>query len=190
MLSQRFSHFLDRPLSPLARHVPFSPNAISIAGLVITAAASVVIPFDLLIGGILVAIGGLFDVIDGIVARASGRRTTFGAFLDSTLDRYSDSLLIIGAAWYFYITGDLAGVVISACGLVGALVTSYARARAEGLGIDCNVGILERPERVVIIALGCVTNLLLPAMIIICVLGHITVIQRIMHVHGRLSKKA
>jgi phosphatidylglycerophosphate synthase len=188
LLSRRFGHILDKPLAPLAKYIPLSPNALSITGLVITAVAFFVIPIDLLTGGILVAIGGLFDILDGFVARATGKRTTFGAFLDSTLDRYSDSLLIFGVLWYFYIADDIAGMAITACALVGALVTSYARARAEGLGIECNVGILERPERVVIIAVGCITGLLLPAMIIICVLGHITVIQRISHVYKRLRE--
>jgi len=189
LLSRRFGHILDKPLAPLAKYIPLSPNAISIAGLIITAAAAFVIPYDLLTGGVLVAIGGLFDILDGFVARATGKRSSFGAFLDSTLDRYSDSLLIIGVSWYFYAANDITGVVISACALVGALVTSYARARAEGLGIECNVGILERPERVVIIAAGCVTGFLFAAIAIICVLGHITVIQRITHVYKRLRDK-
>jgi phosphatidylglycerophosphate synthase len=186
LLSRRFGHIFDKPLAPIAKYIPLSPNAISMAGLIITAVAAVIIPIDLLAGGVLVAIGGLFDILDGFVARATGKRTSFGAFLDSTLDRYSDSLLILGTSWYFYDAGNIVGVALSACALVGALITSYTRARAEGLGIDCNVGILERPERVVIIAFGCITGLVLPAIIVICVLGHITVIQRIAHVYGRL----
>ena len=189
MLSEWCGHFLDKPLAPLARHIPFSPNCISITGLFITAAASALIPFDLLLGGIFIAVGGLFDILDGLVARTNGKRTRFGAFLDSTLDRYSDSLMIMGAAWYFYAAADVAGLCVSAGALVGSLVTSYARARAEGLGLDCNVGILERPERVVLISAGCITGLLFPAMVIIFVLSHITVIQRILHVQKRLGKE-
>jgi phosphatidylglycerophosphate synthase len=189
LLSRRFGHILDKPFAPVAKYIPLSPNALSITGLIITAVAFFVIPFDLTAGGILVAVGGAFDVLDGFIARATGKRTTFGAFLDSTLDRYSDSLLILGVSWYFYMINDIAGIVISACALVGALVTSYARARAEGLGIECNVGILERPERVVIISVGCITGWILAAMLIICVLGHITVIQRITHVYKRLHDK-
>lgn len=188
MLSEWFGHFLDKPLAPLARRIPFSPNFISITGLFITAAASALIPFDLLLGGIIIAVGGFFDILDGLVARTNCKRTRFGAFLDSTLDRYSDSLMIIGVAWYFYAAGNVAGLLVSAGGLIGSLVTSYARARAEGLGLDCNVGILERPERVVLISAGCITGLLFPAMVIICILSHITVIQRILHVHTQLRK--
>jgi phosphatidylglycerophosphate synthase len=186
LLSRRFGHILDKPLAPLAKYIPLSPNAISITGLLITAVAAFVIPYDLAAGGALVALGGLFDILDGFVARTNGKRTVFGAFLDSTLDRYSDSLLILGVSWYFHASGDTVGLLVSAAALVGALVTSYARARAEGLGIQCNVGILERPERVVIIAAGCITGLVFAAMLIICVLGHITVIQRIAHVRRRL----
>jgi phosphatidylglycerophosphate synthase len=189
LLSEWFGHFLDKPLAPLARRIPFSPNFVSITGLFITAAGSALIPFDLLLSGIIIAIGGFFDILDGLVARTNGKRTRFGAFLDSTLDRYSDSLMILGAAWYFYTAGNVAGLLMSAGGLIGSLVTSYARARAEGLGLDCSVGILERPERVVLISAGCITGLLFPAMVIICILSHVTVIQRIIHVHTQLSKE-
>lgn len=187
MLSEWCGHILDRPLAPLARRIPFSPNILTIAGLFVNAAAAALISYDLVIAGIVVLFGGVFDMLDGVVARANGKSTKFGAFLDSTLDRYSDSLLIIGAAWFFYIAGNSAGVLVSIIALVGSIVTSYARARAEGLGVECNVGILERPERVVLIALGCITGLLLPAMIIIAVLSHITVIQRIFHVYKQLK---
>jgi phosphatidylglycerophosphate synthase len=189
LLSEWFGHILDKPLAPLARRLPFSPNSISIAGLFVTAAASAFIPLDLLIGGFLIAVGGFFDILDGLVARINRKRSIFGAFLDSTLDRYSDSMIIIGASWYFFAAGDMTGVAVSVCGLVGSLATSYARARAEGLGLDCKVGILERPERVLLIALGCITGLLFPAMLIIAVLSHLTVLQRIVHVYSQLRKR-
>jgi phosphatidylglycerophosphate synthase len=187
LLSEWCGHILDRPLAPFAKRIPFSPNILTVTGLFVNAAAAALISYDLLIAGIVVLFGGVFDMFDGIVARANDKTTRFGAFLDSTLDRYSDSLLIIGAAWFFYVAGSSAGVLISTGALVGSLVTSYARARAEGLGVECKAGILERPERVVLIALGCVTSLLLPAMVIIFALSHVTVIQRIIHVHKQLK---
>jgi phosphatidylglycerophosphate synthase len=187
LLSEWCGHVLDRPLAPLARRIPFSPNILTIAGLFVNAAAAALISYDLVLAGAVVLFGGLFDMLDGVVARANGKTTSFGAFLDSTLDRYSDSFLIIGALWYFYVSGSHDGVLISAGALVGSLVTSYARARAEGVGADCKVGILERPERVVLIALGCISGLLLPAMVIILVLSHVTVIQRIIHVYKQLK---
>jgi len=188
LLSEWFGHILDRPLEPLAKRISFSPNILTIAGLFVNAAAAALISYNLFIAGLVVIAGGLFDMLDGIVARANSKTTRLGAFLDSTLDRYSDSLLLVGALWYFSSASDIAGVMVSVGALVGSLVTSYARARAEGLGVECKVGILERPERVVIIALGCLTSLLFPAMVIIFVLSHITVLQRIIHVCKQLGE--
>ena len=186
MIGERFGHFLDKPLAPLAKRIPFSPNAITIAGFIVTALAAVAIPRNLTAGGLLVLAGGAFDMLDGLVARASRRSSAFGAFLDSTLDRYADSMLFIGVAWYFYDAGDRAGILLSIGGLIGAFLISYARARAEGLGIDCKVGLLERPERIILISLGCLTGLMLPAVAVIFVLSHFTVLQRIVHVRRQL----
>jgi phosphatidylglycerophosphate synthase len=141
------------------------------------------------VGGLLILASGSFDVLDGIIARTNGKRTRFGAFLDSTLDRYADSMLFIGVSWYFYIIGSLTGALLSIGSLVGSLAISYARARAEGLGIDCKVGLLERPERVVLLAFGCLTGLLFPVVVIIFILSHFTVIQRIVHVYRQLRSE-
>ncbi len=187
MIGARFGHFLDKPLAPLAKRIPVGPNAITISGLLVTGLAAIEIPRHLLLGGLLILVGGAFDMLDGLVARTNGKSTIFGAFLDSTLDRYADSMLFMGTAWYFHNEGNSAGILLSLGGLVGSLLISYARARAEGLGIDCKVGLLERPERVVLLAAGCITGLLLPAVIIIFLLSHFTVLQRIMHVRKQLS---
>jgi phosphatidylglycerophosphate synthase len=186
LFSAWFGHILDKPLAPLARRIPFHPNVITIAGLFVTAVAAIVIPSHLIVGGVLILAGGAFDMLDGIIARTNGKRTSFGAFLDSTLDRYADSMLFIGVSWYFYTIGSLTGAILSIGGLVGSLTISYARARAEGLGIDCKIGLMERPERVVLLAFGCVTGLLFPVVVIIFILSHVTVIQRIVHVYRQL----
>lgn len=186
MLSAWFGHFLDKPLAPLAKRIPFDPNVITIVGLLVTAVAAVVIPANLVAGGFMILAGGAFDMLDGLIARTNGKRTQFGAFLDSTLDRYADSMLFIGVSWYFYKSGNSVGEFLSVGGLVGSLVISYARARAEGLGIDCKVGILERPERVILLAFGCISGLLFPVIILIFLLSHFTVIQRIVHVRKQL----
>jgi phosphatidylglycerophosphate synthase len=187
LLSAWFGHFLDKPLAPLAKRIPFDPNLITVTGLLVTALAAVVIPYDLVAGGVLILVGGAFDMLDGLIARTNGKRTKFGAFLDSTLDRYADSFLFIGVSWYFYSIGNITAALLSIGSLVGSLVISYARARAEGLGAECKVGILERPERVILLAAGCVSGLLFPAIIIIFILSHFTVIQRILHVRRELK---
>ena len=186
MLSAWFGHFFDKPLAPLAKRIPFDPNVITIAGLLVTAVAAVVIPVNLVAGGLMILAGGAFDMLDGLIARINGKRTKFGAFLDSTLDRYADSMLFIGVSWYFYNSGNIMGALLSVGGLVGSLVISYARARAEGLGIDCKVGILERPERVILLAFGCISGLLFLVIILIFLLSHFTVMQRIVHVRKQL----
>jgi phosphatidylglycerophosphate synthase len=183
MISAKLGHFLDKPLAPIAKRIPVNPNVLTILGFLLTTAAAVSIPFNLTVGGFLILLGGFFDMLDGIVARTNGMSTKFGAFLDSTLDRYSDSFIFIGAAWYFFDKNNLAGIVFTAGGLVGALLISYVRARAEGLGIECNVGLIERPERVVLLSIGCITGWLFPIIMILFFLSHATVIQRILHVY-------
>lgn len=182
MLSARLGHYFDGPLAPLAKRISFSPNSLSVLGLFITAAAAWTIPFDTRSGGFLILFGGFFDMLDGIVARTNGKRTAFGAFLDSTLDRYADSFLFIGVAWYFFERHHRAGMLLAVGSLVGALLISYVRARAEGLGIDCRVGLMERPERVALLAIGCITGWLFPVIIALFLLSHITAFQRIIHV--------
>ena len=119
---------------------------------------------------------------DGIIARANGRTTDFGAFLDSVLDRYSDSFLLLGFWWYFFKTGSIPGMLLSAGTLIGTLLISYTKARAEGLGRDCHTGLMERPERIIFMIFGAFTGLMLHIMWILFILTHVTVIQRILHV--------
>lgn len=183
MISAKLGHFLDKPLEPVARRIPFSPNLISIAGFGITVFAAYMIPQQLQAAGLLILLGGFFDMLDGVVARANGKASRFGALLDSTLDRFSDASLLIGAAWYFFLQDYMLGVGLSAGTLVGALLVSYVRARAEGLGLSCHVGIMERPERIVLLAVGCLTEWMLPVMILLFAFSHITVFQRVVHVY-------
>jgi phosphatidylglycerophosphate synthase len=183
VIGARLGHFLDKPLAPIAKRITLNPNALSVTGFLVTTAAALCIPHHLRIAGMLILVGGVFDMLDGIVARANGKTTEFGAFLDSTLDRYSDAFLFLAAAWYFMNLGHMLGVALAAGSLIGALLISYVRARAEGLGIICHVGLMERPERVVLLAFGCLTEWLLPVLIMTFLLSHFTVIQRIVHVY-------
>lgn len=187
MISAKLGHVFDKPLAPIAKRVPLSPNVLTVLGFIITVIASVCIPFSLTIGGSLILLGGFFDMFDGIVARANGRNTLFGALLDSTLDRYSDSFVFLAIAWYFFERSNLTGVLLTMGSLVGALLTSYVRARAEGLGIECHVGLMERPERVVLLFFGCLTGWMLPVVVVLFLLGHITVLQRVFHVYKVLG---
>jgi len=179
LLSARFGHFLDKPLTPVARKFSFNPNILTVAGFVITTVAALVIPSHLKLGGLLILLGGLCDVCDGILARVNGRATSFGAFLDSLLDRYSDAFLFLSIAWYLAGRGDHAGAFLSIGTMIGALMVSYARARGEGLGINSHVGIMERPERIILLIVATLTGWFLPVLWVMFVLTHITVAQRV-----------
>ena len=182
MFGSHFGHFLDKPLSSFARKVPLSPNAITCTGFLIMVIAAMTLTHNLFWGGILIILGGLCDMLDGMVARANNTSTPFGAFLDSVLDRYADAFLFLGCAWHFFQINSVTGVALSLVTLTGALLISYVRARAEGLGKDCNIGIMERPERIVLMAFGALTGWMLYVMWAMLVLTHVTVIQRIHHV--------
>jgi phosphatidylglycerophosphate synthase len=178
LLSARFGHFLDKPLAPVARKFTFNPNILTVAGFVITTIAALTIPASPRLGGLLVLLGGVCDMCDGILARVNGRATSFGAFLDSLLDRYSDAFLFLAIAWYLAGKGDHTGAFLSIGTMVGALLVSYARARGEGLGINSHAGIMERPERIILLITATFTGWFTPVLWVMFVLTHVTVAQR------------
>ncbi len=188
MLGAKFGHFLDTPLNHIAKRIPFSPNILTIIGFLITVIAALMIPRNIRLGGILILIGGIFDVLDGVVARARGKTTKFGAFLDSVLDRYSDAFLFLAIAWYFLNKGNLMGIYLSLGALLGAFLISYTRARAEGLGNSCHAGLMERPERILLLAFATITGWLLPILWIMLILTHFTVLQRVYYVWKQIHQ--
>lgn len=179
MIGARLGHFLDKPLSPLTRRINANPNTLTVAGFLITTLAAVVLARHLLAGGVLILLGGVLDMLDGIVARNSGRTTEFGAFLDSVLDRYADSFLFLGLAWYLAAADDHTGAFLSLGTMLGAYLVSYTRARAEGLGRECKNGIMERPERIVLLAFGAISGWITPVLWAMFFLTHFTALQRV-----------
>jgi CDP-diacylglycerol--glycerol-3-phosphate 3-phosphatidyltransferase len=159
-----------------------TPNALTLTGLAVTVVAAVMIGLGWLIpGGLVLLFAGLFDILDGAVARVTNRVHPYGAFLDSTSDRYAE-VVTYAALLYHFISrsgGELpAMLVIVALG--GSLLVSYVRARAQSLGFTCDGGLLARPERVVITVAGLVVPLLLvPALWVLAVLTNLTALQRI-----------
>ncbi|MEJ2682770.1 MAG: CDP-alcohol phosphatidyltransferase family protein [Candidatus Sulfobium sp.] len=182
MLGEKLGHVFDKPLAGVARKIPFSPNVLTVAGFVVTVIASGVLLADLRTGGVVVLVGGAFDVLDGVVARINGRSSRFGAFLDSVLDRYSDAAILLAIAWNLADRNNYRGAMLCLGTLVGAFLISYTRARAEGLGENCNHGLMERPERVILISFGAIAGLMVPVLWALFVLTHFTVLQRIYHV--------
>jgi CDP-diacylglycerol--glycerol-3-phosphate 3-phosphatidyltransferase len=175
-----------------------TPNAISMVGLVGNLAAAVLIWQGLyFLGGIAFIIGSVMDTLDGRYARASGKGTLFGAFLDSTLDRVEEGLVLTAVAYRFALSGDEFAAAMCVVVVLGSLMVSYTRARAEALGVECKVGLATRPVRVVILSIGLVfakgagifdANLLAPAIYVMAALTALTVVQRVWHVRNELRK--
>jgi phosphatidylglycerophosphate synthase len=182
MIGEKFGHVFDRPLQRIAKKIPFDPNTLTVTGFIMTAAACTVLVSYLKAGAVLVLVGGMFDILDGVVARINGKISRFGAFLDSVLDRYADALIFLAIAWNLGKQGNHQGVALSLLTMVGAFLISYTRARAEGLGENCKHGLMERPERVIVISLGAISGHVIPALWILVILTHFTVLQRIYHV--------
>jgi CDP-diacylglycerol--glycerol-3-phosphate 3-phosphatidyltransferase len=165
-----------------------SPNLLTVLGLILNAAVAVVIAAgEPRWGGALLLVASAFDMLDGAVARATNHITKFGGFLDSTLDRYSESLVFLGLLIYVLDTDDAkTGAILIFISAVGSLLISYARARAEAAGWKASVGLVARPERVVLLSLCLIIGKPLWALWVLAVTTHLTAITRIIHV-WRLS---
>jgi CDP-diacylglycerol---glycerol-3-phosphate 3-phosphatidyltransferase len=162
------------------RHI--TPNTLTLIGLCfsIFAFVAIIIRLPLWVAGIILIISGFFDLLDGAVARTTNSVSRFGGFLDSVLDRYSDLLIMLGISIHFLYMNNTFFSVITFIAAIGVAIIPYARARAEAVSIECHNGLLERPERVILLVLGLVFCLLKPVILILAILTHITVIQRIM----------
>ena len=156
------------------------PNVLTFVGLLINIWAAFLFAGGRFIAAGLVVIGaGLFDMVDGRVARETNRVTRFGGFFDSVLDRYSDLALLVGLLVYYASINRFFYVVLTAIVMTGTVLISYTRARAENTIPKCKIGFLERPERVVLIILGALANRMAPVLWVLAVLSNITVISRI-----------
>lgn len=197
-LQEQTRRTAERLVAPLAR-TGITPNGLTAIGFVLNVVAGAVLACGLLgLGAALVLFAGAFDMFDGALARVTNRKTRFGAFFDSTLDRYSEAVVLLGLQVAFLrdVQGDAdwrawAGVVLCYLVMIGSLMVSYTRARAEGLGIDCEVGWLQRPERIIALGIG----LLLPRALLLAVLAalavftQITVVQRMVHVRRAAGER-
>jgi CDP-diacylglycerol--glycerol-3-phosphate 3-phosphatidyltransferase len=172
-----------------------TPNAISLTGFVLCLVAAVLVWQDhYFLGGIAFIVGSICDALDGRYARASGKGTPFGAFLDSTLDRMEEGFVLTAVASNFSQAGNDRAVAAVVVAVLASLMVSYTRARAEALGVECKVGIADRAVRVVILSAGLVLagigDVLEIAVYVLAVLALITVGQRIWHVRSELRKAA
>jgi CDP-diacylglycerol--glycerol-3-phosphate 3-phosphatidyltransferase len=173
-----------------------TPNAISLTGFALNlAAAGLLVERLFFLGGVAFIVGSIMDTLDGRYSRMSGKGTPFGAFLDSTLDRLEEGIVLTAVAAYFASRHDQPAVAAVVVAVLASLMVSYTRARAEALGVACKVGLATRPVRVVILSIGLVFakgasighfQLLAPAVYVLAVLSAVTVVQRIVYVRRQL----
>ncbi|HUZ00704.1 MAG TPA: CDP-alcohol phosphatidyltransferase family protein [Thermomicrobiaceae bacterium] len=168
----------------LAARSGLSPNAFTLLGLALNVfVAGVIASGNLVLAGVLALGAGAFDMLDGAVARVTNRITHFGGFLDSTLDRYSEAVLYFGLLVYLLRAGgNQTGILLVYATVVGSIMVSYARARAEAAGLKAEVGLFARPERVILLALFLILRRPVWALWILAVLTNLTTAQRILHV--------
>jgi len=182
--------YFTRPVVRLLAKTPVTPNTLTWSGFLVTVGAAVLIitdhPFA---AGFVVLLAGFFDILDGALARSTNRTTRFGAVLDSTLDRLSEAVLLLGVLVLYTREQSTAGILVVAVALLGSLLVSYIRARAEATGLDCQVGLFTRAERVVVLALGLllsqIDHALIVALAIIAVFSLVTFGQRLVYVWQR-----
>lgn len=193
MFTQKFQAWVRRWAERIVgvfRDSPLTPNMLTLFGLVITGLGALLVAINfLLVGGIVLAFAGFFDVFDGALARAAGKVYRYGAFLDSTVDRYSEGVAYLGILIYFLDQHDGLRPVLVLIALAGSFLVSYVRARAQSLGFTCDVGILARPERVVIICAGLILEAfrlqirgvgpLTVALVILAIGTNFTAVQRV-----------
>lgn len=192
-VKNRLRGLLDPLVGALAR-LGVTPIAVTVAGLALSlAGAALVARGSLLSGGLVLVAAGVCDTLDGSLARRAGRESVFGAFIDSTVDRVAEIAVFGGLILHYVDAGPGGRLPVIAClvALMGAFLTSYTRARAEGLGFECRVGLIERPERVALIILGLVIGGKTLAVILglLALLTVVTALQRVIHVRRLAAAK-
>lgn len=201
MLARYLKASSERILLPISEKIPsvLSPNHVTILGSLLSLLVGIVFGLGKIqLAGFLLLIAGFFDLLDGAYSRFLGQATKFGAFWDSILDRYSDLFIMGGIIFYFARAHHLLYVLLSTITLAGFVIISYAKARAENIIRSCNIGLMERPERILVLSAGSIINRLRPTIWILAILCHQTAIHRIWFTYkeirpertkGRLERK-
>jgi CDP-diacylglycerol--glycerol-3-phosphate 3-phosphatidyltransferase len=170
---------LGDPVARVLLRAHVRPNHLTVVGLGVSIAAALAIaPGRLRLAAVLLTVAGLCDFFDGALARLANR---VGAFLDSVVDRYSDLVVLLGVVLYYERLADTAGVCLTLVTMVGTIMVSYTKARAQSIGVSCEIGLMERPERLIVLIAGAAFHVLTPAVVVLAVLTNITALQRIFH---------
>jgi len=192
-LRSLLSSRVEQPVAQMLARLGLSPNAITLIGMLGAVGAGLLASQGLLLAaGAATVIAGVLDLFDGSVARLTGTKSKFGALLDSTADRVSEAAVLVGLAVYYAGEGSLAGVALSCAAMAGSMMVSYVRARAGGLGVDCEVGVFTRPERVAAMGVGLIAGQWVGVVLLVvvgatAVLTTVTTVQRVLHVRRELD---
>lgn len=190
MLSKYGRGWIATPLTYIARSLEatgISPNALTLIGFLLTLlVAAILATGNLLAGGLLLIFAALFDTLDGALARHSQQVTVFGAFFDSVMDRYSEAITLFALIIFYSASPDgQMNVLLLAATLIGSLLVSYTRARAEAVNIECKEGFFQRTERIVVLIIGLVTGWVTPVLWILAIFTNLTAAQRIFDVYRK-----
>ncbi|HYN89218.1 MAG TPA: CDP-alcohol phosphatidyltransferase family protein [Ardenticatenaceae bacterium] len=167
-----------------------SPNFLTLVGFGFMVAIGLVLARgQFVLGGLLIILAGIFDALDGGLARATGQVTRFGAFLDSTLDRWAEAALYAGLLWYYSEQSAPVEVMLVYATIIGSLLVSYTRARAEGLGLELKEGWFTRFERIALLVLALFVNQMLIGLVLLAFFSNLTAIQRILAVRTKLNQQ-
>ena len=186
-LRKTLAYRFTEPVARLLAKTAITPNVITWLGfLLAVGAAAFIVSEHLFAAGWVVLVAGFFDMLDGALARYTNQTTRFGAVLDSTLDRLSEAVLLLGILVFYAGEQSIAGILLASVALVSSLLVSYIRARVEALGLECQVGLLTRTERVIVLVLGLllhqIDNALIIALAIVVVFSFFTAGQRLLYV--------
>lgn len=177
--ARRSSRAILEPIARFVSRTGISPNVITVIGFLLTVGVAYVLSLGRLqLGGVLILAAAAFDALDGSLARLVGRTSRFGAFLDSTLDRFSEAVIYLGLFVYLIGQDSTLELVLIYATIVGSLMVSYARARAEGIGVPLKHGLMTRLERVGLLVVGLIFNQLTLALWVLAILSNFTAIQR------------
>jgi CDP-diacylglycerol--glycerol-3-phosphate 3-phosphatidyltransferase len=190
MIGNKIGHRLDPYINYVLKNIfgdRGNPNLFTLMGFFATLIASFFILKGFwLLAGLAIILSGLFDLFDGVVARNLGKVTAFGGFLDSVLDRYSDLLFLLALLIHYLKRGDTVLVILTSFVSIGTALIPYVRARAEAIQIPCNIGLMERAERIILLSVGTLFGWMEQILWVLAILNHFTVLHRIYYVWKKL----